>query len=195
MFRTKYQRVVTVSEPGSPIRTVREAVYDKRKNITVVEKGKENFYAYINSFADSCDINVLLARYRNGEKDALLQRAGAYIDISSMPANINEFIDLSRSAENLFNTLPVETKEKFNNNVMEFISTVGDPEWIEKMKDSPADIAKNIVVDSKRRSNIHKENAVPDLQRVVPLENPAVDVKEPVVSTQPVVNPLTGNEV
>ena len=195
MFRTKYQRVQVNAETGSPIRVVREAVYDKRKNITVVEKGKENLYAYINSFADSVDINVLLARYRNGEKDALLQRAGAYIDISSMPANINEFIELSRSAENLFNTLPVETKEKFNNNVMEFISTVGDPEWIEKMSESPADIAKNIVVSSKQRADINKEMSKPELNRVVPLENPGINLQDPDVTTQPIVNPLTGNEV
>ena len=195
MFRTKYQRVQVNAETGSPIRVVREAVYDKRKNITVVEKGKENLYAYINSFADSVDINVLLARYRNGEKDALLQRAGAYIDISSMPANINEFIELSRSAENLFNTLPVETKEKFNNNVMEFISTVGDPEWIEKMSESPADIAKNIVVSSKQRADINKEMSKPELNRVVPLENPGINLQDPDVTKQPIVNPLTGNEV
>lgn len=194
MFRTKYQRVQVNAETGSPIRVVREAVYDKRKNITVVEKGKENLYAYINSFADSVDINVLLARYRNGEKDALLQRAGAYIDISSMPTNINEFIDLSRSAQNLFDTLPIETKEKFNNNVMEFISTVGDPEWIEKMNESPSEIAKNIVVGSKQTADLNKELAKPELNRVVPLENPGIDVPD-VTITDPVINPLTGNEV
>ena len=194
MFRTKYQRVQVNAVTGSPIRVVREAVYDKRKNITVVEKGKENLYAYINSFADSVDINVLLARYRNGEKDALLQRAGAYIDISSMPANINEFIDLSRSAQNLFNSLPVETKEKFNNNVMEFISTVGDPEWIEKMNESPSDIAKNIVVGSKQTADLNKELAKPELNRVVAMENPAVDVPD-VKIYDPIINPLTGNEV
>lgn len=193
-FRNKYERVTAFAESGSPIRTVKEAVYDKNKNITVKPKGEENFYAYINSFADSVDINVLLARFKAGDKEALLQRAGAYIDISSMPANINDFIELSRNAENLFSSLPVEVKEKFNNNVMEFISTVGDPEWIEKMKTSPDAIQKQIVVDSKNAAKIHKEAAKPVLDRVVPLENPGISLEDPVPTT-PVINPLTGNEV
>lgn len=195
-FRNKYDRLVVKAESGSPIRIVKEAVYDRNKNITVKPKGEENFYAYINSFSDSVDINVLLARFKAGDKEALLQRAGAYIDISSMPANINEFIELSRNAENLFSTLPVEVKEKFNNNVVEFVSTVGDPDWIEKMKTSPDEIQKRIVVDSKKTAKLNKEAAKVVLDRVVPIENPAVDLSTQVIDTPMVkTNPLTGNEV
>ena len=192
MFRTKYERVEKVSIPGNPIKDQLAGEYDKNKNIVVVPKGKINQYAYINSFADSVDIHVLLARFQNGDKEALLQRAGAYIDISALPTNINEFIELSRNAENLFNTLPVEVKEKFNNNVVEFISTVGDKEWIEKMNTSQA--AEKVIVsdNSKKVSKKNKEASQIIYNDGVGVENESVIQDNNNLSN---VNPLTGNEV
>lgn len=140
MFRTQFKRLRKETNAGSPIRIIKAGQLDKGKNLKVVEKGKENFYAYINSFADSVDINVLLARFANGDKEALLQRAGAFIDISALPTNINEFIELYHNGETYFNSLPIEIKEKFNNNMTEFISKIGDKEWLEIMNTSPADI-------------------------------------------------------
>lgn len=190
-FRTKYDRVVRETDPGDPIQIVRAGEYDKAHVIKVVEKGKKDLYAYINSFADSVDIHVLLNRFKNGDKESLLQRAGAYIDISSLPTNINEFIELSRNAESLFNSLPVEVKESFNNNVVEFISTIGDPEWNEKMAKSPALLQQEASEKAKMSKKAHQEaikmnNVVYGDQTIEPV---------PDVKTQPVINPLTGNEV
>lgn len=150
-FRTKYERNEVFTDPGNPIKTVYGAKYDNKHNLVVEEKGKENFYAYINSFADSVDINVLVTRFTNGDREALLQRAGAYIDVSSMPTNLNDFIALSQSATALFDTLPVEVKQKFDNNVMEFVSMVGTKEWNEIMNTSEANERK-IVSDQKKES-------------------------------------------
>lgn len=190
-FRTKYERVVKETDAGSPFKIVRAGEYDKNHQIKVVEKGKENFYGYINSFADSVDIHVLLNRFKNGDKESLLQRAGAYIDISALPTNINEFIELSRNAESLFNSLPVEVKESFNNNVVEFISTIGDDSWNEKMRKSPALLQKEISDKSRDAKKAHLDsikmnNSVYGDQII----NTAPDAEN-----QPVINPLTGNEV
>lgn len=187
MFRNKYERREVISQPGDPVKIQYAGEYDKNKNLVVVPKGKINLRSYINSFADSVDIHVLLARFQNGDKEALLQRAGAYIDISALPTNINEFIELSRNAENLFNTLPVEVKEKFNNNVVEFISTVGDPDWIKKMSTSQA--AEKVIV-SDNAKNAKKKNLMNSqviyTDEVASAAESGSDVK---------VNPLTGNEV
>lgn len=189
-FRTVYDRKIVSSEEGSPLRTIYEAVYDKNKNIVITEKGTEDFSAYINSFADSVNIHVLLARFMNGDKEALLQRAGAYIDISSLPTNINEFIELSRNAENLFNTLPKAVKEKFNNNLVEFISTIGDKEWIEKMDTSEFNEQIKVVEDSKQRTKEYKNAVKNSVYGDQPTEQPTDVVPEKNVF----VNPLTGKE-
>lgn len=190
-FRTKYDRVVKNSESGDSIRIVKSAQLGKDKVLEVVEKAKEDFYAYINSFADSVDIHVLLNRFKNGDKEALVQRAGAYIDISALPTNINEFLELSRNAEELFNSLPIETKQAFNNNVVEFISTIGDDSWNEKMAKSPDQIYKDKNESYKEANNAHKE-AVKMKNSVYGDQEP---IEDPVYPEKPTINPLTGNEV
>ena len=190
-FRTQYERKRIETNPGSPIRIVYGSELDKNKNIKVTEKGKEDFYAYINSFSDSVNIHVLLARFMNGDKESLLQRAGAYIDISSVPTNINDFMDLAQNAKNLFETLPIETKQAFNNNIMEFMSTIGDKEWIEKMNTSQAEIKKkqsdSFREVTKAHQNAIKPNSVYGDQ--------IVEEQPEVPSPTPDINPLTGNEV
>lgn len=188
-FRTKYERKEIFTNHGDPIQIVKAGEYDKNHQIKVVEKGKKNLYAYINSFADSVNIHVLLARFKNGDKESLLQRAGAYIDISALPTNINEFIELSRNAETLFNSLPVEVKESFNNNVVEFISTIGDDSWKEKMSKSPALLKEEANNSFKAATEAHKAAVNPNS---VYGDQPVAD---PIVNNEPVINPLTGNEV
>lgn len=158
LFRTKYERNRVISNPGSPIKKVYGAKYDAKHNLVVEPKGEENLYAFINSFADSVDLNVLVTRFVNGDREALLQRAGAYIDVSSMPTNLNDFINLSQSATALFDTLPVEVKQKFDNNVMEFVSMVGSKEWNEIMNTSQAAERKEISNQKKAATKKNKES-------------------------------------
>lgn len=178
MFRTKFEdRKPIYSEAGDPIKIEYGAKYDKKNNLVVEKKGTSNLYAYINSFKDSVDINVLLARFTNGDKEALNQRAANYLDISSVPSNIHEYIDFQRSCENLYNTLPVEIKEKFGNNMLQFMSQVGDPEWNEIMNISQAKIKEDISAESKKVAELNKQLVKENI-----VENPGIDVieKEPI---------------
>lgn len=169
-LRNKFERNRVYTEPGSPIKIKYAAKYDKDQNIVIEKKGTESLYSYINSFADSVDINVLISRFVNGDKEALMQRAGSYLDLENVPTNINEFMDFQRSTENLFKTLPVEIKEQFNNNVMEFMANVGSKEWLKIMDTSEYDVKKLASDVSKDTAEIHQKN-------IKPIENPAVDVK------------------
>lgn len=192
MFRTKYERKVINTNCGDPVKVDYATELDARKNIKVVPKGSHSLYDFINSFADSVDINVLLARFTNGDKEALMRRAGAYIDISALPTNINDFIDIARNGQSLFDTLPVEVKQQFNNNYVEFISTIGDDSWKEKMQGSADSIKKYNAKKSVDAARIHKEAANVEYNTVY--GNQVVS-PDPDVTTQPVVNPITGNEV
>lgn len=159
MFRTKYERIRVESNPGSNIKVKRAGEYDAKHNIVVKPVGKEDLYSEINSYANSVNIHVLLNRFKNGDKEALFQRAGAYIDISAMPTNLNDFVALYKSGENFFKTLPAEIKAKFNNNMIEFISKIGEPEWKEIMSVSPAQIKQEAIEKDKKVEKAHKEAA------------------------------------
>ena len=171
-FRTKYKRVENFSKPGTPIRYLYGTKLDKEKNLIIEKKGQENFYSYINSFADSVDINVLLARFSNGDKEALLQRAGHFLDVSQVPTNINEFMDYQRNMQAYFDTLPIQVKKQYDNNVLKFMSQVNEPNWIDILKNSTDDLNKEMANKAKEVSNAHKKNI--KIDEVV--ENPGVDV-------------------
>lgn len=174
MFRNKFNaREVDkyFTNPGSPIKVVRAGKLDKSNNIEVVEKGTENLYAYINSFAQSVDINVIMTKFLNGDKEILLQRAGAYLDISSLPRSFQEMVDIRLNAENLFKTLPIEVKQKFDNNVNQFISNMGSKEWMEIM-----DTSQDKIFKEKRQSSDQVTKQLKDqVQHAEVLENPAID--------------------
>lgn len=183
MFRTQYDRQRVNSECGSPIKVHYEGRIDKNGNIIVEEKGKENLYAYINSFADSVDINVLLARFANGDKNALLQRAADFIDISGIPTNIADLLNLVNDGKRFFDSLPVDVKKAFDNNFNKFITTTDTQEWYDIMAQSPHDIEKEKVIKSKEVSQINA-----DLAAGRPIENPGLEPVE--VPSEPVVEEI-----
>lgn len=141
MFRTKYEvdkRTKVETNPGTEIVPIRSSELDGKHRLVVVEKegNVRNQREYINSFEQETDIHVILNRFANGDKDALLKRAGAYIDITSMPGSLSEFTQLATQVESLFETLPYEVKEKFDNNPLEYLAQFGTDEWIKKMDTS-----------------------------------------------------------
>lgn len=133
-FRTKYDTLekVVYSEAGCPIRDVYASKLDKNNNIVVEKKGEENLYDYIQSFKDSVDINVVLKKFAAGDESALMQREGLYTDIVDMPTNLNEFVEFSRNAQQLFDSLPIETKKQYNNNVFNFMEAVNTGEFFKE---------------------------------------------------------------
>ena len=72
MFDTQYtphERIV--ANAGSPVKVLFRGKYDANGRVVLEKSGEENLYDYIQSFRDSVDLNVILARFSNGEVDAL----------------------------------------------------------------------------------------------------------------------------
>lgn len=118
---------------GSPVKKEYQPVYDKRGVWHLEESGKKNIYLEIQSYADSTDINVIMARYRNGEVDVLQQVQGTYGDFSNIPTNYAEIMNQKIRAENLFMSLAPEVREKYGNSVEVFMSEIGTKAGLEKL--------------------------------------------------------------
>lgn len=88
------------TESGEPIRKLYKPVLKKDGIIELEEDGFENIYDYIQSFAESVDINTIVARYEHGDTYALQQRTGMYGDFIDVPKSymevLNAAIDLER---------------------------------------------------------------------------------------------------
>lgn len=68
----------------------------------------------INSYAASCDVNMLVKRYENGDQMALLRsNTGVYADLSQMPKSIHEAQQLSRSIHSLYDSMGDDIKSRY----------------------------------------------------------------------------------
>lgn len=117
---------------GSPIKTVYKPVFDKQGVMELEEAGEENFYDYIQSFRDSVDIHVILKRFANGEIDVLNRVQGAYGDFTQMPKTYAELLNRVNEGRQFFESLPVETREKFNHSFEQFMASMDSPDFLEK---------------------------------------------------------------
>lgn len=137
VFRTYYGSLAAHKRKfmcaGSRKKQEYQPVYD-RAGVWHLEPTREsNLYLEIQSFAASCDINVIMARYRNGETDVLQRIQGFYGDISNIPTNYAELMNAKIQAESLFAGLAADVRAKYNNSVEQFMSEIGTKSGLEKL--------------------------------------------------------------
>lgn len=140
---TQFHRRESVpTEPGSRIHQLRKPKFDKDGNFELVPAGEVNIYDEIQSHAESCDINVLMKRYQNGDAAALSKVQGAYFDATGMPKTYAEMLNVLIDAENTFNALPLEERQKFDCNFQKWLSnldTILSPAGDEQPRTTPID--------------------------------------------------------
>ena len=129
----KYFNNDIFSNPGDPIHIIFSPVFDEKGNIELVESGKENTDDIIQSFAEECDLNVILSKYLNGDNTVLSNGIGSYGDFTNMPKTYAEVLQLQIDAKKLFNELPVDFKQKFDNDPNKFFVQAGSEEGFEKL--------------------------------------------------------------
>lgn len=104
---------------------------DGVRDLAVV--GQTDTYAYIQSFAQSTDINYILDRFARGDESALSKIQGVYGDFTNVPKTLAELSQRALDAENIFNALPLDTRAQFNFSPSEFFAKIGTPEFNEIM--------------------------------------------------------------
>lgn len=161
-FRFKYDKHDRkISNPGDPIKDDNKPVLDKFGNRVIESAGKIDLYAQIQSWRDECDINILMAKFTNGDKTALMQRVGAYLDLSNIPDNFNDMLNLTTTAQSVFDSLPTDVKKVFGNNVNNFLANSKSKEFEELLSKSPEDLRREKVVGSNKFNEINKEASKP----------------------------------
>lgn len=73
-----------------------------------------------------CDINVIVAKYlKTGQVKHLAKRVGQYADVSNIP-DLSEAIMQVRAAQDAFDALPAQLRQKLNNDPTQMISYLND---------------------------------------------------------------------
>lgn len=102
--------------------------------VELVEAGQESLYDYIQSWKDSVDINIILARYANGDVDALSKVQGAYGDFTQFPKTYAEMLNRVIQGKHMFASLPLDIREKYNHDFGQFIAAMDEPDFWEQFK-------------------------------------------------------------
>lgn len=144
------------SNVGSRYHDVYTPVYDDNGVLDLEVSGQDDIYDMIQSYAESCDINVLLARYAAGDTTVLSQRQGLYIDATGLPHTYAEMLNSVVAAESTFNSLPVDVRAKFGHSFERFLAELDKPETLEKLGLSPlpTDTAVSSAEDSEQRNEM-----------------------------------------
>lgn len=162
------------------IKDVKGPRLDKYGNRIIEKRGEKNLYAEIQSYKDDCDINMILTRYMMGDQTVLSVKAAQFMDITQIPDNMSDLFNMTVAAKDLFKTLPTEVREKFGNNVYNFVANIGTEAWNEVMNVSEEDLRKDKVKASKENRDLNQKlvNAIrkENIEEFKPpIENPGID--------------------
>lgn len=134
MFDTQYTPHNRIAaNPGSPVKVLYGGKLDANGRVVLEKKGEENLYDYIQSFRDSVDLNVILARFSNGDVEALNKAQGFYADVTDFPKNMADALNRINQAEEMFKALPLEIRQKFDCSFEQFLAQSGTDDWLSKM--------------------------------------------------------------
>ncbi len=99
--------------------------------------GEYDQYDYIQSFAQECDMRVLITRYLNGDP-ALLPES--WIAGNMQPTDLRSILDAHNRLENAYNTL--SDADKANISLNDIISQLGNPDGLKQFINARVDAAK-----------------------------------------------------
>lgn len=89
--------------------------------------------AEINSHASSCDMAYILSRLNVGDVSVLNHSQGSYGDFTVFPKTYAEMLQLVQNGEAAFESLPLDVRSKFDNNINKWFTSIGSDDWCEKM--------------------------------------------------------------
>lgn len=159
---------VFISNPGSKIVADYGLVTGEDGSTFVGVVGEKNLDAIIQSNKDTGNVALLVAKYNAGDDEALNRVRGVYGDFRNMPTTYAEMVSRLNECRAVFEALPVDIKEQFDNNPDVFWSEYGTERF------------NNIVAGGfEQPVNNEPDNIVPGNSDV----QPTVEVK-PVVSEE-----------
>lgn len=155
-FPTQYDKHERVySNPGTTIGYEKALAVDENGHEYVKIVSEYSIPDDINSHADSVDIHVIMKQFEQGNLDVINRKHGIFTDITQMPKTFAEMYEKVVDGEQYFNSLPVELRDKFNQNFGEFISSIGTDKF------------NNAFADFSAEKNAVNGSAVTEQQEVV----------------------------
>lgn len=88
-----------------------------------------NLFERIQAEADAVDLQAIIQRYESGDKSALDRVNTMYFDTIDLPTSYAQMFERVEDMKQIFDTMPLEIKSRFNNNPATFWKKTGTPEF------------------------------------------------------------------
>lgn len=121
-----------VSNPGSDIHILYKSKINPKGEIILTEYGKESISEKINAQKEFTDMEYIRSRIAAGDM-SVMKDPGVYADVTKLPKTLAESLQIRIDAEHAFYQLPVDVRNKFNNNFNLWLMEAGSNEWNDKM--------------------------------------------------------------
>ena len=136
------------SNPGSREANDYRVEINDKGHKTLKFIGTHDIYQDIQSYADECKIENIIARAAAGDPNSLNQRKGIYADITNTPTSLAEAQNMILRLSSDFEKLPTEIRSKFDNSKEKFVKEFGSDMWIEAMGLKPSEETKEFKTDN-----------------------------------------------
>lgn len=134
MFRSlTTERPRYFTDPGRQEANDYQVIIDKKGHKTLKLVGTHNIYEEIQSYAEECKIENIIARAAAGDLQILNMQHGIYADITDAPKNLAEAQDAILKLSQSFDELPAEIRNKFGNSKERFVQEFGSEDWFNNM--------------------------------------------------------------
>ena len=142
-----------VSDPGNPMKEIKHGELQVDGTILLVVDRIENTDETIQSFAPSTMIENIMARIEAGQTELLNQKQGFFMDTVGMPSTMADVLNLVIKGKEVFEKLPVDIKQRFDNDFNKWFIAMDKEDFFEKSGFvSPA--GKTAVIDTEEGKEV-----------------------------------------
>lgn len=134
-----------VTHPGSDVKVVYSTKVHDDGTIILTPKETYDIQEKIQSYVDQTDISYIIQQLSIGNTTVLNPRTPMYDDFTNAPSDLREAMQTIMDGEKAFYDLPLDTRQKFDNDYRKWLVSAGTDDWLAKMfpdeskgQDSPA---------------------------------------------------------
>lgn len=121
-----------VSNPGNNLKKIMHGELQIDGTIKLVLDRIEDTDEVIQSFAQSTQIDNIIARIQAGQVDLLNKKEGFFMDTVGMPSTYADVLNLVIQGQQVFEKLPVDVKQRFDNDFNKWFIAMDKEDWFEK---------------------------------------------------------------
>lgn len=134
------------SHSGDLFQPIYSASFSVDGSLKLVESDRLDIKKEINSYLPLTDMNYILSRLFAGDDSVLTSKVPMYGDFTSFPRTYVEMLDLVQKGEDVFNSLPLDVRSKFDNDRCKWFASIGSDSWFDAMGVSRETISPSVPV-------------------------------------------------